>query len=56
MSKYIDAEAFLEHTKGTNRYFDVKFDIENFPGFNDMYCPHCGARMDGGTENASTEM
>lgn len=31
MSKYIDAEAFLEHMKGTSRYFDVKFDVENFP-------------------------
>lgn len=31
MTKYIDSEAFLNHMKGTNRYFDVKFDIESFP-------------------------
>lgn len=31
MGDYIDRQAFLEHMKGTNRYFDVKFDIENFP-------------------------
>lgn len=31
MPKYIDATAFLEHMKRTIRYFDVKYDIENFP-------------------------
>lgn len=31
MSDYIDRQAFLEHMKGTNRYFNVKFDIESFP-------------------------
>ena len=31
MAEYIDREAFLEHMKGTNRYFNVKFDIESFP-------------------------
>lgn len=31
MAEYIDREAFLEHMKGTSRYFTVKFDIENFP-------------------------
>lgn len=31
MTDYIDREAFLEHMKKTNRYFDVKFDIEGFP-------------------------
>lgn len=31
MTKYIDIKAFLEHMKGTSRYFDVKFDIESFP-------------------------
>ena len=31
MAKYIDRNAFLEHMKKTNRYFDVKHDIENFP-------------------------
>ena len=99
--KYIDREAFIEHMKNTDRYFAVKYDIENFPsadidrptksqfkrmaaqmdyapvvhgawiqggtegGFHiwrcsrcgrgvssnpdgvDLYCYHCGARMDG---------
>lgn len=31
MTDYIDRKAFLEHMKKTNRYFDVKFDIEEFP-------------------------
>lgn len=31
MAEYIDRDAFLEHMKKTNRYFDVKHDIENFP-------------------------
>ena len=31
MTKYIDVKAFLEHMKGTSRYFNVKFDIESFP-------------------------
>ena len=31
MTEYIEREAFLEHMKKTNRYFDVKFDIEGFP-------------------------
>lgn len=31
MSDYIDREAFLQYMKKTARYFDVKFDIENFP-------------------------
>lgn len=31
MAEYIDKQAFLNHMKGTSRYFDVKFDIENFP-------------------------
>ncbi len=31
MAEYINKEAFLEHMKKTNRYFDVKFDIEEFP-------------------------
>lgn len=34
MAKYIDTEAFLEHMKRTSRYFDIKFDIENFPAAN----------------------
>lgn len=31
MADYIERKAFLEHMKKTNRYFDVKFDIEEFP-------------------------
>lgn len=31
MAEYIDRNAFLGHMKKTNRYFDVKHDIENFP-------------------------
>lgn len=31
MPDYIDKQAFLDHMKGTSRYFNVKFDIENFP-------------------------
>lgn len=31
MAEYIEKQAFLEHMKKTNRYFDVKFDIEDFP-------------------------
>lgn len=31
MTDYIERKAFLEHMKKTNRYFDVKFDIEEFP-------------------------
>ncbi len=31
MAEYIDKQAFLDHMMRTGRYFDVKFDIENFP-------------------------
>lgn len=31
MAEYIEKQAFLEHMKGTNRYFTVKFDVESFP-------------------------
>lgn len=31
MAECIDRDAFLEHMKKTNRYFDVKHDIESFP-------------------------
>ena len=31
MADYIDKQAFLDHMKRTDRYFNVKFDIENFP-------------------------
>ena len=30
MADYIDKQAFLDHMKRTDRYFNVKFDIENF--------------------------
>lgn len=80
MADYIDKQAFLDCMKRTDRYFNVKFDIENFPnadvapvvhgrwiykdnslgwvcsrcgrGVNadpegiDLYCYHCGAKMD----------
>ena len=31
MDEYISKQAFLDHMKTTDRYFNVKFDIENFP-------------------------
>lgn len=31
MAEYIDKQAFLDHMRGTNRYFNVKCDIESFP-------------------------
>lgn len=31
MPEYIERKAFLEHMKNTDRYFAVKYDIENFP-------------------------
>ncbi len=31
MPEYIDREAFLKHMRKTNRYFGVKFDVEEFP-------------------------
>ena len=31
MADYIDKQAFLDYMKRTDRYFSVKFDIENFP-------------------------
>ena len=31
MDEYIDKQAFLDYMKRTDRYFNVKFDIENFP-------------------------
>lgn len=30
-AEYIDKQAFLDYMRGTNRYFTVKCDIENFP-------------------------
>ena len=31
MDEYINKQAFIDHMKRTDRYFNVKFDIENFP-------------------------
>lgn len=31
MADYIDKQAFIDYMKRTDRYFNVKFDIENFP-------------------------
>ena len=31
MADYINKQAFLDYIKRTDRYFNVKFDIENFP-------------------------
>lgn len=31
MAEYINKQEFLHHMMGTNRYFTVKFDIEEFP-------------------------
>lgn len=31
MADYIDKQAFLDYMKRTDRYFNVKFDIESFP-------------------------
>ena len=31
MAEYISKQAFLDYMKRTDRYFNVKFDIENFP-------------------------
>lgn len=31
MAEYIEREAFLEKMKRTDRYFSVKFDVEEFP-------------------------
>ena len=31
MGEYISKQAFLDYMKRTDRYFSVKFDIENFP-------------------------
>ena len=31
MDEYIDKQAFLDYMRGTNRYFNIKCDIESFP-------------------------
>ena len=47
MDEYIDKPAFLERMKGTSRYFNVKFDIENFPAADVAPVVH-GHRVDDG--------
>ena len=54
MADYIDKQAFLDCMKRTDRYFNVKFDIENFPNADvapvvhgqwepgNPICPVCG--------------
>ena len=41
MAEYIEREAFLDYMKGTSRYFNVKFDIENFPAADVEPVVHC---------------
>ena len=66
MAEYIDKQAFLDHMKRTDRYFSVKFDIENFPnadvvpvvhgrwiykGDSDMWvCSRCGRSVNADPE------
>lgn len=59
MAEYIDRDAFLAHMKRTGRYFDVKYDIENFPAadvspvvhgrwiedHDYLKCPECGVMV-----------
>lgn len=59
MAEYINREAFLAHMKRTGRYFDVKYDIENFPAsdvtpvvhgrwiedHDYLKCPECGVMV-----------
>lgn len=47
--RLIDVDAFLEKMKRTNRYFDVKFDIEEMPTINAVpvvRCKDCIRRYD----------
>ena len=49
MAEYIDKQAFLDYMRGTNRYFTVKCDIENFPTVNVApvvhgRCPICSGQ------------
>ena len=66
MDEYINKQAFLNYIKGTDRYFNVKFDIENFPnadvapvvhgrwiykGDSDMWeCSRCGRSVNADPE------
>lgn len=59
MAEYINRQAFLDHMKGTSRYFAVKFDIESFPvadvapvvhgrwieDHDYLKCPECGVMV-----------
>ena len=47
--RLIDVDAFLEKMKRTNRYFDVKFDIEEMPTIDAVpvvRCNDCIRRYD----------
>ena len=47
--RLIDVDAFLEKMKRTNRYFDVKFDIEEMPTIDAVpvvRCKDCIRRYD----------
>ena len=47
--RLIDVDAFLEKMKRTNRYFDVKFDIEEMPTIDAVpvvRCKYCIRRYD----------
>ena len=47
--RLIDVDAFLEKMKRTNRYFDVKFDIEEMPTIDAVSvvrCKDCIRRYD----------
>ena len=66
MPEYIDKQAFLDYMKRTDRYFNVKFDIESFPnadvapvvhgrwiykGDSDMWlCSRCGRSINADPE------
>lgn len=42
MSRLIDADALLERMKRTNRYFNVKFDIDEAPTVDAVPVVRCG--------------
>lgn len=48
MDDYINRKAFLEHMSRTNRYFDVKFDIEEFPAADVVPVAHGRWKTSGG--------
>ena len=52
--RLIDADAFLERMKGTDRYFSIKFDIENQPTVDAVQvvrCKDCVVRNKCSTED-----